>query len=121
MYLSTEIFNPFQPVPLAIYVEEFTREIPEIIENYVYPTKWEDFWKDKPAEKTWIPITPQKVDPYLAQIKDFCECIIEDRNPSVTGEDGIRSLEIVLAAYKSSKEKRWVSLPLEEEVVGYPL
>lgn len=120
IYLSTEIFNPFQSVPLAIYVEEFVEEVPEIIESYIYPANWEDFWKGKP-EKTWIPIIPPKVDPYLAQLKDFCDCIIEDGNPSIDGEDGIRSLEIVLAAYKSSKERRWVSLPLEDEVVKYPL
>lgn len=115
IYLSTETFNPFQPVPLAIYTEKPAHEIPDIVLKYFYPT----FLTDRP-EKRWISIIPPKDDPYLAQLKAFCESIIEDKEPPVTGIDGVKSLEVVLASYKSAKERKWVKLPLEEEAVELP-
>jgi UDP-N-acetyl-2-amino-2-deoxyglucuronate dehydrogenase len=44
---------------------------------------------------------------------DVIDAIINDREPYVTAEDGKKALELVLAIYKSSKEKRAVSLPLK--------
>ena len=49
----------------------------------------------------------------LCLIGDFADCIIHDRPPSITGEDGLRAMEVSLAAYKAIREKRPVSLPLE--------
>jgi predicted dehydrogenase len=34
------------------------------------------------------------------------ECVIEDRVPSVRGEDGRAALEIILAGYRSAREGR---------------
>lgn len=45
-------------------------------------------------------------------VEDFARSIIEDREPLVTGEDGLRALEVTLAAFRSIEEKRPVSLPL---------
>jgi len=42
----------------------------------------------------------------------FVNCIIKKEEPFVNGEEGAKSLEIILAAYQSSKEKRFVDLPL---------
>ncbi|MDI6783036.1 MAG: Gfo/Idh/MocA family oxidoreductase [bacterium] len=42
----------------------------------------------------------------------FIDCIIKNEEPFVDGEEGAKSLEIILAAYQSSKEKRFVDLPL---------
>jgi predicted dehydrogenase len=44
--------------------------------------------------------------------KDVIEAITNVRAPYVTAEDGRRALELVLAIYKSSKEKTSVKLPL---------
>jgi len=41
---------------------------------------------------------------------DFVNCVKEDREPSVTGYDGLKSLEISLAAYESSKTNQSVKL-----------
>ncbi len=45
---------------------------------------------------------------------DMIESIKTGREPYVTGEDGRRALELTLAIYKSSYERKPVKLPLEE-------
>lgn len=115
IYLSSETFNPFQSVPLAVFTEKPRDQIPDIVLKYFYPT----FFSQSP-ERRWISIVPPKDDPYLAQLKAFCESILQEKEPPVTGDDGVKSLEIALAAYKSVKEKRWIKLPLKEEVVELP-
>jgi predicted dehydrogenase len=46
------------------------------------------------------------------EVQNWFECILEDKEPPVTGEDGRRSLEVMLAAELSIAEDRIVSLPL---------
>lgn len=46
--------------------------------------------------------------------QDMIEAIRTGREPYVTGEDGRRALELVLAIYKSAAEGKPVKLPLEE-------
>jgi predicted dehydrogenase len=46
------------------------------------------------------------------EIEHFFECVLEDKKPLVTGEDGRRSIEVMLAAELSIAEKRIVSLPI---------
>src|SRR5690625_609865 len=41
---------------------------------------------------------------------DFINCIKEDRYPSITGYDGLKSLEISLAAYEASQTNQKVNL-----------
>jgi len=41
---------------------------------------------------------------YRAELQDFVRCVIEDREPLVTGDDGIRAMEIALAATRSQRE-----------------
>jgi predicted dehydrogenase len=48
-------------------------------------------------------------------IADFADAIRAGREPAIPGEEGRRALEIVLAAYKSSRTKARVALPLCEE------
>ncbi|WP_407269725.1 Gfo/Idh/MocA family protein [Radiobacillus sp. PE A8.2] len=43
-------------------------------------------------------------------IEDFITTVRENRQPSITGEDGLKALEVAVAAYKSSKLKKPVSL-----------
>ncbi len=43
-------------------------------------------------------------------IADFIEMIKEDRSPSVTGDDGLKSLQVALAAYESARLQRPVQL-----------
>jgi len=43
----------------------------------------------------------------------FAEAILNDQDPPVTGEDGRKALEIIVAAYRSGETGRPVELPLE--------
>lgn len=52
---------------------------------------------------------------YRKIVEHFAECILENKEPSVTGEDGRKALEIILAAYKASKEGKEICLPLKGE------
>jgi len=54
-----------------------------------------------------IPLTP-----FERQLRNFGEAITTGRKPLVSGEEGYRALEFVLAAYKSCREGIPVSLPM---------
>ncbi len=50
-----------------------------------------------------------------AEMDYFSECIIEDRPPYSTGEEGMQDQRIMEAIYQSAHEKRPVKLPLIEK------
>lgn len=58
---------------------------------------------DNPPCVTELDITSHK-----KQYKDFIESINENRDPLVNGEEGIKSLALVEAIYKSSNGDKWV-------------
>jgi len=45
-----------------------------------------------------------------AMVDEFAACIREDRPPLISGEDGLRALEVVLAAYRSAESGEPASL-----------
>jgi predicted dehydrogenase len=49
----------------------------------------------------------------LGLIRDFVNMIAEGRKPSITGYDGLKALEVALAAYRSAERGEPVTLPLE--------
>lgn len=115
IYLSTVTTNPFESAPLAIYTEKEVSQIPEIVLKYFYST----FWWDKPG-KSWISIIPPKDSSFVKQLKAFYQTIVEDIQPPITGDDGAKVVEIVLASFKSAREGKPVELPLKEEIVEPP-
>jgi len=48
-------------------------------------------------------------------IKDFMDAIAENREPAISGEEGRKALEIILAIYHSVKYKKEITFPLTEE------
>ena len=44
------------------------------------------------------------------QVEDFAESIINNREPKVKGEDGLKALQVIQAIYKSANLKKEVSL-----------
>lgn len=50
---------------------------------------------------------------HKAQIRDFAEAILEDREPVVTGLSGRKALALIMRLYQSAKEGR--ELPLEDD------
>ncbi len=104
---STDIVNPYQSVPLAIYLEEPFEKWPDVLRRYHYGPVW---W-ERP-DRGWISITPPKQDCYRAEWEAFLRAIRDDTPPLVSGEDSLHILEIVLAAYESFRTGRRVALPL---------
>jgi len=50
-------------------------------------------------------------DAYLAEIRDFVDCMLTDRVPRVSGEDGIRALAIAVAAENSHLQAKATQVP----------
>ena len=49
---------------------------------------------------------------HVLQIQDFLRAIVEDREPAVTGAEGRKAVEIILAIYQSARTGEPVRLPL---------
>jgi predicted dehydrogenase len=121
IYTTTDATNPFQSWPMAVFTnKEFNiDEYPEILKNYRWP---ELFWvEDRVPEhvrKRWVPICPPRhPNNYERMCAHFHDCIINDKEPLVSGDDGARSIEVMCAVFKSMETGGWVDLPLKEEVI----
>jgi len=68
---------------------------------------------DGVVEKT----IPMFRDGYFLEIRSFLDSVIRNEPPPISGEEGLKSLEIVLAGLKSVSIGKPVRLPLEEEVL----
>ena len=55
-------------------------------------------------------LTPAKN--HAALIKDFAEAVLEDREPFVDGSEGKRSIEVIMAIYRSGRSREVVEFPL---------
>lgn len=53
---------------------------------------------------------------YPQELKHFIECVREDKQPLVTGEDGRAVLEVMCAAYESARTGQKVKLPFQPKV-----
>jgi predicted dehydrogenase len=85
--------------------------------------RWDFLGENKKSEKVVSPLEEKidRSDPgatlkgkHNPVILDMIKAIKEDKEPKVNGEEGRKSLEIVLAVYKSAKERREIFLPLKE-------
>ena len=61
-------------------------------------------------------LNPNSADAYYLELKSFYESVKYNREPAIPGEEGLKSLEIALAAYKSIMLNKPIKLPLSEEV-----
>lgn len=125
IYTSSDACNAFQSAPMAVYTEkDYTlAEMPEIIRKYRYPqTFWaEDLIVERPRQR-WVAVyPPREPNNYTKMWAHFMDCLVNDRQPLVTGEDGARAIEVMCGVFKSMETGAWVDLPLTEEVVppGY--
>ena len=53
---------------------------------------------------------------YPQELKHFIECVRQNKQPFVTGEDGRAVLEIIYAAYASAREGKKIMLPFTPKV-----
>ncbi|MCW3991641.1 MAG: Gfo/Idh/MocA family oxidoreductase [Candidatus Bathyarchaeota archaeon] len=71
-----------------------------------------DRWRGKLMPYT-VPLQGiSSIESLVAHLDEFLTCILEDKEPAVPGEEGIKATEIVQAIYRSSREGRVVELPL---------
>ncbi len=65
--------------------------------------------------------SPQRVQPYelpsvkgysglmgLEYVRGFADAILNDRDPVISGDDGVAALKVVEAVYRSDRERKWV-------------
>ena len=87
---------------LEIPVQEFIDE--DRSEVFMSPGVRSETFKAGPESRTHAPA-----------IDDFARAIMEDREPAIMGEDGLRSQEIVAAVTLSGHRGRLVEMPVDRE------
>jgi len=68
----------------------------------------QEMWIEQQKE-TLQPRIPFQ-EPLKCELQHFAECITEKKKPLITGEDGVKALEIAQAAMKSSAKNKAVNL-----------
>ncbi|MBS7653707.1 MAG: Gfo/Idh/MocA family oxidoreductase [Candidatus Bathyarchaeia archaeon] len=66
----------------------------------------------KEGLKSWAKPEIVPATNHAALIKDFAEAILENRKPAVDGVEGRKSLEVIMAIYKSGRTNNVVTFPL---------
>jgi predicted dehydrogenase len=122
IFTSTDATNPFQSWPMAVYTnKEYSVDtLPQILKNYRWP---ELFWVEdiihENVRKRWVQLAPPRYPSnYEKMLDHFLDCLINDREPLVSGDDGARAVEVMCGTYKSMETNAWVELPLKEEVIA---
>ena len=121
IYTTSDSVNPFQSWPMAVYTnKEFNHEdYPEILQNFRWPDLFwvEDIIPEK-MRKKWIPICPPRhPSNYEKMTEHYLDCIVNDKEPLVSGQDGADSIDVMCGVFKSMETNSWVDLPLKEEVI----
>jgi predicted dehydrogenase len=57
------------------------------------------------------PVTPPPVNPYLAEIEDFSQAILEGHRPEVDAAIGLRNQRVLAACYESARLGCAISIP----------
>ena len=70
----------------------------------------------KIGESDWTPITPDREAPHgvIGELTHFVDCILEGKTPLVDGVAGRHAVEVVLATYRSARERSKVILPIHD-------
>jgi len=68
-------------------------------------------WK-LPDTRHWPGMHGKLVGAAKLEVEHFFDCVLQNKSPLITGEDGHQSLEVMLAAEKSIAEGKVVNLPL---------
>jgi UDP-N-acetylglucosamine 3-dehydrogenase len=68
----------------------------------------QDLWIEQQKE-TVQPRYPFQ-EPLKMELQHFVDCIVEKKKPIVTGEDGVKALEVATAAVQSSAKNRAIQL-----------
>ena len=74
-------------------------------------------YEKEEAEGVAVPESPTWKNPYCLELQHFIECVETGKKPIVTPEDGMKAVEIALAALKSIRSGKPVTLPMSEKDV----
>ena len=70
----------------------------------------QELWIEEPKEN-WQP-RYQWQEPLKLELQNFADCILTNKQPVVTGADGLKALQIAEAALSSSSKNRVITLEL---------
>ena len=121
IFTATDATNPFQNAPMAVYTSKkySVDTLPQVLKDYRWP---ELFWVediiDENVRNRWVSITPPRYpNNYERMLEHFLDCIANDKEPLVSGEEGAEAVEVMCAVLKSMETNSWVNLPLKEEII----
>jgi predicted dehydrogenase len=60
-----------------------------------------------------VPVAPPPVNPYLAEIEEFSQAILDRREPAIPARLGMRSQVVLSACYRSARTGRRVRVPAD--------
>ena len=63
---------------------------------------WETIYEQAPMDYINRPFERVRLEAFFQMTQDFIDALREDRQPSVTGEDGLAAVRMVEAGYRSS-------------------
>jgi predicted dehydrogenase len=112
---STTIYPRNLEETLHIFGTEGTAGIGGIAVNKI------EAWRFEGVDETAVLAEQDKEPPsvygfgHYGIIQDFVESVNEGRPPAVSGEEGRKAVEIILAIYHSVKYQQEIKLPLEEK------
>lgn len=67
-------------------------------------------WVGKGRENEVTPPPGPGATQWAGQLDHLSQCVIENREPIVAGEEGLRDIRIIEAVYRSAREKRRIAL-----------
>lgn len=107
---SAVITGPFQSAPVSVYLDEAPESVlpPEML-AWARPAKW---WGG--FEAGWVDLWPPRRNTFQEQFRSFLRTVSTGGPPAADGDDGLKAVEIVQAAYRSFRLKQSISLPLED-------
>lgn len=74
--------------------------------------RWELVWEQPPIDFINRPMEPVRLEAFYTQTQSFIDDVLDKRPATVSGEDGRAAVEIVEAAWRSSRTGQAVALPL---------
>jgi UDP-N-acetyl-2-amino-2-deoxyglucuronate dehydrogenase len=78
--------------------------------------EWERLKQNLPVHQALSPTSPLVEDTWAhqQQIADMIEAVRDDREPAVSGAEGRKTVELVLAIYESARTGQRINLPVDQ-------
>lgn len=93
------------PIPSDYYLELYGSEGTILLSPLKYKRK---------GDKEWTEYKSPEENVFAKETSHFVNCILGSEKPIVTGLDGLRTQEVIDAAYKSCRDGLWVKVKREE-------